>query len=153
VKIQLRMIGFSAGLILLSALPAIAANGPPSDVARTTSFNQLDGVGMTTKLTFVMYVTLAIIVFGLVVLGGVTVLFWRTIGKRTDEFVRVFAISLVIVASLVLIVAGYADSQIAPAFGLFGSIVGYLFGRGETTKAAADSVAQQPGTGTQGGAQ
>jgi hypothetical protein len=40
-------------------------------------------------------------------------------------------ILFVIMATMVLITAGYNNEQIAPAFGLFGTIVGYILGRGE----------------------
>ena len=128
-------------ILLLSSPLAWAANDPPD--AAVNSTNQLAGVPASAKLTFVMWITLAIIGFGLIVLGGITAAFWTSVNKKTDEFVRIFAISLVVVASLVLIVAGYADSQIAPAFGLFGSIIGYIFGR-------VDRPAPPPPAATEG---
>ena len=35
----------------------------------------------------------------------------------------------VITGSLILITAGYSNDQIAPAFGLFGTVIGYMLGR------------------------
>jgi hypothetical protein len=35
----------------------------------------------------------------------------------------------VITGSLILITAGYSNEQIAPAFGLFGTVIGYMLGR------------------------
>jgi hypothetical protein len=35
----------------------------------------------------------------------------------------------VIIGTLLLVTVGYNNEQIAPAFGLFGTIVGYLLGR------------------------
>jgi hypothetical protein len=39
------------------------------------------------------------------------------------------AVSLVIIGTLFLITSGFSNDQIAPAMGLFGSIVGYLLGK------------------------
>jgi hypothetical protein len=42
---------------------------------------------------------------------------------------RAFAITLIIIGTMVLICAGYSNDQIAPAMGLFGTVAGYLLGR------------------------
>lgn len=42
---------------------------------------------------------------------------------------RLIIVTLVIMGSLFVIMAGYSDTQIAPIFALFGTIVGYLFGK------------------------
>ena len=55
----------------------------------------------------------------------------RQIHKEDLEHAtRAMTILFVIMATMVLITAGY-NEQIAPAFGLFGTIVGYILGRGE----------------------
>jgi hypothetical protein len=38
-------------------------------------------------------------------------------------------VELVIIAGLVLMTSGYTDQQVAPMFGLLGTIVGYILGR------------------------
>jgi hypothetical protein len=43
----------------------------------------------------------------------------------------------VITGSLVLITAGYSNEQIAPAFGLFGTVIGYMLGRMSQAAAGA----------------
>lgn len=49
---------------------------------------------------------------------------------------KLIGLALVVSAALFVIVAGFDDRQIAPMFGLLGSIAGYLFGRnGESPKA------------------
>jgi hypothetical protein len=129
------VLGVVALLALTAALvhPVLADNVRPSEAAAiaasASDTNQLNGVTAEMKLKYVLGVTLAIIVFGALIFLMLAVLFSKSLSGRVDEFVRIFAISLVIVASLVLIVAGYDDTQVAPAFGLFGSIIGYIFGR------------------------
>lgn len=45
--------------------------------------------------------------------------------------VRLLIVTMVILGSLFIIIAGYTDTQIAPIFALFGTICGYLFGKME----------------------
>jgi hypothetical protein len=61
--------------------------------------------------------------------------------KNTEwdrELTRMITVLLVIIAGLVLITAGYNDQQIAPMFGLLGTMVGYILGKsspsGEASK-------------------
>ena len=79
------------------------------------------------NLQFIL--TVGAFAFGLlVILSQLIALKWvEHLGA--DDVARNCAISMVVTAALVLIIAGYNSSQIAPAFGLFGTIVGYLLGR------------------------
>ena len=73
---------------------------------------------------------LALVVVGL----GVLVIIALTFALRfkqgsADDAIRAYAITLIIIGTLVLICAGYSNDQIAPAMGLFGTVAGYLLGR------------------------
>jgi hypothetical protein len=59
--------------------------------------------------------------------------------KDTDAVLRGLGTVLIVFAALFLVVAGYSDSQIAPAFGLLGTIAGYLFGKSSTNRPADGS--------------
>jgi len=48
---------------------------------------------------------------------------------------------MVITASLVLITVGYNTEQIAPSFGLFGTIIGYMLGRMSPSRSGASGEA------------
>ena len=63
---------------------------------------------------------------------------------RTDVIRSVVAI-VVIVSAMLLATGGYAQDQIAAAYGLLGSIIGYIFGR--ATSAGATSAASGPPAG------
>jgi hypothetical protein len=71
--------------------------------------------------------TLLVVVFGLMAFF----VMWRATGKKADpdQFLRSFIVVIIVIASLILITAGYSNEQVAPAFGLFGTIVGYMLGR------------------------
>ena len=73
---------------------------------------------------------LALVVVGL----GVLVIIALTVALRfkessADDAIRGYAITLIIIGTLVLICAGYSNDQIAPAMGLFGTVAGCLLGR------------------------
>lgn len=75
---------------------------------------------------------LAIAVLGALV--AIIVLEMRLIRERrfNDETaLRLLVVTIVIVSSLFIIISGYDERQIAPIYGLFGTICGYLFGRSE----------------------
>jgi uncharacterized BrkB/YihY/UPF0761 family membrane protein len=98
-------------------------NLPPSDAASV--------IAPATK-TFLSSAEgeLALVVVGL----GVLVIIALTFALRfkegsADDAIRAYAVTLIIIGTLVLICAGYSNDQIAPAMGLFGTVAGYLLGR------------------------
>ena len=48
---------------------------------------------------------------------------------RPEDIARPVIILSVITGTLMLVTVGYSNDQIAPAFGLFGTIIGYMLGR------------------------
>lgn len=60
--------------------------------------------------------------------------FIRKHSLRDDLSVKLILTTIVIISTLFLIAVGYKDSTVAPAFGLFGAILGYVFGRSESDK-------------------
>jgi hypothetical protein len=65
---------------------------------------------------------IAVLVFGVVVLAAQ---FWvMKRGTSAEEVLKGFALTLIIIGTLFLIVAGYSNNQIAPAVGLFGTLAG-----------------------------
>jgi len=75
--------------------------------------------------------TILAFTFGLVVM--LLILFRvRSKEMEADDFFRLIILSLVIIATIFLIAVGYSSQQLAPAFGLLGTIAGYLLGRQST---------------------
>jgi hypothetical protein len=81
------------------------------------------------RSTTEIYLSLGVLVFGLILIILTVILALRKNIGWDQESTRVFTISLVITAGLFLITAGYSDQQTAPMFGLLGTIVGYLLGK------------------------
>jgi len=85
----------------------------------------------TGKTPYEFWLTCVILAAGLL-FTYLAVRFLRQIHRQELEHAtRAMTILFVIMATMVLITAGYNNEQIAPAFGLFGTIVGYILGRGE----------------------
>jgi len=93
----------------------------PSSGANLQIFNPLE--------SYQIWLTGGIIVSGLLFFAGQIALLRRVRDVSADDVVRNCSITIVIIAATVLIVAGYNSQQTAQAFGLFGTIIGYLLGR------------------------
>lgn len=73
---------------------------------------------------------LSLVVIGLGVVVMMALFFTlRSKQASADDAIRGYAVTLIIIGTMVLICAGYSNDQIAPAMGLFGTLAGYLLGR------------------------
>jgi hypothetical protein len=116
-----------------AALAVDPMSPPPTNPNPSTGGNLLQaptlGGFFTSRTPYEFWLTCIILVFGVSV---ILLLLWSTRGireRRTDDISRSVIIVTVIVGALVLVTAGYSNDQIAPAFGLFGTIIGYILGR------------------------
>jgi len=76
-----------------------------------------------------IYLSLGVLTFGLVLIIFTGLVAYKKNSGWDQEATRIFAVSVIVTAGLFLITAGYSDQQIAPMFGLLGTIVGYLLGK------------------------
>jgi hypothetical protein len=82
-----------------------------------------------------------VLIFGLIVIAISSALALKRIDKET--ILKVVVIPMAVMLAVFLVVAGYSDSQIAPAMGLLGTIVGYVLGarsKGTAEEQGADSM-------------
>jgi hypothetical protein len=75
----------------------------------------------------------------LVLLFGVLVVVSASVTLRgrnvtPDQALRFYGVIVILVGTILLIVAGLNNNQIAPAVGLFGTLAGYLLGKTQTTE-------------------
>ena len=82
--------------------------------------------------------TLLIIAFGLAVLCLYIYAIRGIQSRRPEDVSRAMIVVTVITGSLILITASYSNEQIAPAFGLFGTVIGYMLGRMSSRSGQAD---------------
>lgn len=82
------------------------------------------------------HLTWVICGFGLVAV----VLFYFLIssGKCTPFVLRIYVVVLLIIGTLLVVSSSYALEDVAPVFGFFGTIAGYLLGRSERQSDARD---------------
>lgn len=103
-------------------------------VSDTAYFNE-DPESTDIPLQFISKKEFWLAVSTLIVLLITLPLILRLISKKNlndDLAVKLILTIIVIIGTLFLVTAGYDDKSIAPAFGLFGAILGYIFGRTET---------------------
>lgn len=71
---------------------------------------------------FFGFLTLLLIIRGAKAIQG---------GFKPAQYIRMVVIMFIIIASMFLIAAGFDNKQVAPVFGLLGTIAGYLLGRSD----------------------
>jgi hypothetical protein len=109
---------------LAQQLPSPPANPLPNPGA---GGNLIDFIFKKSPYEF--WLTCLIIAFGLTVLALYIYAIRNIRDRRPEDVSRALIVITVITGSLVLITAGYSNEQIAPAFGLFGTVIGYMLGR------------------------
>jgi len=80
------------------------------------------------RIPYEFWLTVLIVTFGLLVIL-LLVRHLRIASPKPEDITRPVIVVTVVVGALILVTAGYSNEQIAPAFGLFGTIVGYILGR------------------------
>ncbi len=115
---------------LLTASPSLAQQPAPEPTGGLSGLDRLLSMLSTAVDDTKFVLTIVVLMFTLICLLMQLLALRRVDNLSADDVSRSCAIPLVIGASIVLLVAGYSSQQIAPAFGLFGTIVGYLLGRG-----------------------
>jgi hypothetical protein len=121
-------------LILASGARAEPVTLPPApDLRNPSTGGNLGRPGLgeffSSRTPYEFWLTCVIVAFGLIVIL-VLLFHFRTIpDRRAEDVARAVVVVTVIVGTLILVTAGYSNDQIAPAFGLFGTIVGYILGR------------------------
>lgn len=60
--------------------------------------------------------------------------------KTPEQAIRLFTVVLIINSAVFFIVAGYSSQQIAPAFGLLGTMAGYVLGKSQENGKNQDSA-------------
>lgn len=74
------------------------------------------------------WLSLEVLVFGGIVVF-VEFLLLKGKGVTAEEALRVYAITVIIIGALFTVTAGFDNVSVAPAFGLLGTVAGYILGR------------------------
>ena len=92
----------------------------------------------TSKTPYEFWLTCLIALLGLAIIWALVFGLRRFDVVRPEELTRPVIVITVIIGTLILVTVGYSNQQIAPAFGLFGTIVGYMLGRLDRPSPAAE---------------
>lgn len=76
---------------------------------------------------------LALVSIYCVVVPVLYLIFTSKFNGNIEIVSRYYLVITIICSTMIVLVAGYTETQMAPVFGLLGSILGYLFGRTEAT--------------------
>jgi len=99
----------------------------PEQVTPADAIARVQAGGLHTVSENVL--TLAIFIFGFVALF---VLYLLARNEKASPFVlRIYVITILIFGSLLVVANAYTTNQLAPVMGLFGTIAGYVLGRGD----------------------
>jgi len=142
--------GLNVSLLLVAGYASVVpvqAQQPPAPLANPMP-NPSSGGNLAEfifkKSPYEFWLTCLIIAFGLMVLGIYIYAIRNISNRRPEDVSRALIVITVITGSLVLITAGYSNEQIAPAFGLFGTVIGYMLGRMSTVPGAAGGNSPEP---------
>lgn len=132
----------SSGACEESVPPPPVLQNPPSSGATLAGF-------FSSKTPYEFWLTCLIGVLGLAIIGALIFSLRKVPNARPDDIARPVIILTVITGTLILVTVGYSNEQIAPAFGLFGTIIGYMLGRFAQSAAAPIPNDSQQNTASQ----
>jgi hypothetical protein len=79
--------------------------------------------------SFQFYLAGMVLGFGLIIIFSQFFMLRNVKNLSADDIARNCVITIVTTTALLLVIVGYSSAQIAAAFGLFGTIIGYLLGK------------------------
>jgi hypothetical protein len=129
------------GVSVEAGSPAAEAAAPAPDVGQAAATsagaaamqpatpNTPPGLGWLTNREAAL--TIILLVFALVYLYVAVFIFTKIKEKSIEPVVRFASMLVIVVAALVLMFVGYDSQQVAPAYGLLGTLAGYILGRSD----------------------
>ena len=116
---------------------AAAATPPPTDLPKAPPAalpaGQVIKQAQSGTLSSYLDISLlqTILFFGLVAL---VLLYLMVRHERAGEFeLRIFIVTILVFGSLLVISGGFGNEQLGPVIGFFGTVAGYVLGRGDRT--------------------
>jgi len=118
-------------VVVLYASKALAQQQPTLPAPAVTNPGSGENIlnFFSARTPYEFWLTCVIGFIGLCIIGFIVFAVRTTQHVRAEDVTRPVVVVTIIFGTLILITAGYSNQQVAPAFGLFGTIVGYLLGR------------------------
>ena len=134
-----------AALTFLFSDNALAQQQPPPHTPPpnpSAGGNLLSALG---RSGYEFWLTCIISIVGISIIVLLIYSITRHTKPRPEDISRPVIVVTVILSTLILVTAGYSNEQIAPAFGLFGTIIGYILGRlSSPASASTQSTTPKP---------
>jgi hypothetical protein len=120
-----------ASLLAIGFLPAASAQEGPASIKLLQNPSNGGNLAqfLSARTPFEFWLTCLIGILGLTIIASLIVASKNVKNPRFEDIARPVIVITVIISTLILVTVGYSNEQIAPAFGLFGTIVGYMLGR------------------------
>ena len=136
-------------LIALTSASYAQQRPPPQPLPNPSVGGNL----LSFRTPYEFWLTCLISFVGLTVIGAVIWSVSRNRHARPEDTTRPIVVVTVIMGTLILVTAGYSNEQIAPAFGLFGTIIGYILGRlGSVQTGTSEEAHSRGGAAVKNGA-
>jgi CHASE2 domain-containing sensor protein len=120
-------VNLAAGGLLGNSVPPDLDPGVPAKVGARAAAQNMDAGFLSSWAE--LNLTLLIFAFGVVAL---LLFYWIVRSNRdTPMLLRVYVILILIFGTLLIVSSAYTTEQVAPVVGFFGTIAGYLLGRGD----------------------
>lgn len=128
--LQLPVSVLVAGLFATMALAQSSPGTPDLPTSQQAPASHATSTSPDGQLVGPEYVLCtAVLIFGVTVVGFVMFVMLRRNLTWDDASFKAMTLPLVVFSGLFLITAGYDQHQVAPMFGLLGTLVGYILGR------------------------
>jgi hypothetical protein len=116
-----------------STAAASQDQGPPLNPDPSTSGDTNNGSDLWRYITsYEFALAVLVLLFGtLVILSASITLKGKTV--TPEQALRFYGVIVILIGTILLIVAGLSNNQIAPAVGLFGTLAGYLLGKNQSS--------------------
>jgi hypothetical protein len=120
---------FVSFALFISKEPLLAQQLPPVTVPQNPGTGGNLTEFFTTKTPYEFWLACLIGFLALTIIFTLVLTLRQVTNVRAEDIARPVVVVTVIMGTLILITVGYTNEQVAPAFGLFGTMVGYLLGR------------------------
>ncbi|MGE3241374.1 MAG: hypothetical protein AB7G28_07865 [Pirellulales bacterium] len=125
-------------------VPDVAATDSSSEEAQSHAEEIQQDSRLEAWKTSQRWYGIALAIMFSVALLCIFVPMWNRGGSMSELDFKVYVVTLIVFAGLLLIVMGWSDQQLAPMFGLLGGLAGYVLGERSGSCKCQRSQSPQP---------
>lgn len=90
-----------------------------------------------------LILSITVLVFGLIILLSILYAIHRQNKGFNNTSFKIFGITLILISSIFLVVAGYSQEQITPVIGLLGTLAGFVFGTNLNSNSSSSNTTSE----------